>query len=310
MTGSPATQKNHLAGIILVIIASACWATSGIFIKLIIQKGGISPVGLAFWRDLFSSLVILVGIMIFRPKLLSVKRKDIPWLIGMGVISIGIFHFFWNKSVVLLGASLTTVLQYNAPIIVTILAKLLFNEPLTLKKILAICLAATGTILLADMLTSTKWSIQPQGLFIVLISSIAFATLSLFGKKLSQDYNAWTILFYIFSFGTITLFIFQLGSPDPWPVGSGIIPLFTGLVVISTIIGFTLYTTALKKLPASIASITATTEIFFVSILAYIFLRERMNFSQVMGAMLIISGVVLVSLPKKNSVGDVTLKVK
>jgi drug/metabolite transporter (DMT)-like permease len=141
----------------------------------------------------------------------------------------------------------------------------------------------------------------------VLISSIAFATLSLFGKKLSQDYNAWTILFYIFSFGTITLFIFQLGAPDPWPAGTGIIPLFTGLVVISSIIGFTLYTIALKELPASIASITATTEIFFVSILAYIFLQERMDFSQVMGAALIISGVLLVSLPKKNSAGGVTL---
>lgn len=307
MTGTPAIQKNRLIGIILVIIASACWATSGIFIKTIIQKSGVSPVGLAFWRDLFTSLVLLIGILIFNPKLLLVKKKDIPWLIGMGVISVGTFHVFLIKSIILLGASLATVLQYNAPIIVTILAKILFNEPLTLKKVLAICLAAMGTILIADMMTGSKWSIQPQGLFFVLISSITYASLSLFGKKLSQDYNAWTILFYIFSFGTITLFIFQLGAPDPWPAGTGIIPLFTGLVVISSIIGFALYIMALKKLPASIASITATTEIFFVSILAYIFLRERMGFFQVMGAALIISGVLLVSLPKKNSADGVTL---
>ena len=100
MTGSSVIQKKRLIDIILVIIASACWATSGIFIKTIIQKSGVSPVGLAFWRDLFTSLVLLIGILIFNPKLLLVKRKDIPWLIGMGVISVGTFHVFLIKSII------------------------------------------------------------------------------------------------------------------------------------------------------------------------------------------------------------------
>lgn len=299
-------QINHkpisgrLSGILMVIIATVCWATSGIFINLIIRESGLSAVGLAFWRDLTTAILLFLGILITKPKLLMVKKNDLPWLIGMGAISIGIFHIFWNKAVVMLGASLATVVQCNAPIFVTILAWFLFREKITLRKIIAMILAAAGTILVSGISSVGDWKIAPIGLLIALGSAITYGSLSLFGKKLSGDYNAWTIMFYIFTFGTITLFIFQLGTPEPWPAGTGIIPWFVFFVLISTITGFALYTMALKKLPASIASITATSEILFASIMAYIFLHERMDLWQIAGAVLIISGVVLVSLSRDN----------
>jgi drug/metabolite transporter (DMT)-like permease len=96
------------------------------------------------------------------------------------------------------------------------------------------------------------------------------------------------------------LFIVQLGQPDPWPSSLDFLPLFIGFVLISTITGFSLYTTSLKFLPASVASITATAEIFFASILAFFFLQERMDMWQILGSVLIIAGVVLVSLAKEN----------
>lgn len=296
------TQLNtsKLSGILLVIGATACWGTSGIFIHYIVQKSGLSAVGLAFWRDLISSVVMLTGILITCPKLLIVKKKDLPWLIGMGVISIGAFHVFWNNSVLMLGASLATVIQCNAPIFVTIMARLLFKEQLTIQKIIAIGLAVAGTILVAGLINEGNWSITARGLWIALSSAITYGSLSLFGKKLSTEYNSWTIMFYIFSIGTLSLFLFQSGKPDPWPTGSGILGLVLGFVLMSTILGFGLYTKALSILPASIASITATAEILFASVLAYFILGEQLGVWQILGALLIISGVVLVSLSRDN----------
>jgi len=293
--------STRLSGILIVIAATACWATSGIFINLIIRDGELSAVGLAFWRDLTTSIVLFLGILIIKPKLLVVRANDLPWLIGMGAISIGIFHVFWNKAVVMIGASLATVVQCNAPIFVTIMAWFLFGEKITGRKIIAVILAAVGTILVSGIRGVGEWKIVPIGLLIALGSAITYGSLSLFGKKLRGSYEAWTIMFYIFSFGTITLFAVQLGQPDPWPSSPNFLPLFIGFVLISTITGFTLYTTSLKYLPASVASITATSEIFFASILAFIFLQERMDLWQVLGSFLIIAGVILVSLAKENS---------
>jgi DME family drug/metabolite transporter len=247
---------------------------------------------------------LLVGRLLFKPKLLQVKKKDLPWLIGMGTISIGIFHVFWNQAVVMIGASLATVVQCNAPIFVTIMAWFLFKEKITGRKIIAVVLAALGTILVSGISGVNQWKIVPLGLVIALGSAITYGSLSLFGKKLSGDYNAWTIMFYIFSFGTLTLFAVQLGSPDPFPTDLSFLPLFAGFILISTIVGFTLYTAALRKLPASVASITATSEIFFASILAYIFLQERVDLWQIFGSVLIIAGVILVSMAKESSSGE------
>lgn len=291
-------RSSRLTGILLVIAATICWSTSGIFINLIIRQSGLSAIGLAFWRDLTTSLLLFLGILVFQPRLLRINKKDLPWLIAMGSISIGIFHMFWNRAVVMIGASLATVVQCNAPIFVTIMAWFMFQEKITARKVIAVILAAAGTILVSGISSVGEWKILPLGLLIALGSAITYGSLSLFGKKLSGEYNAWTIMFYIFSFGTITLFLFQLGRPDPWPAGSGIIPLFSGFVLFSTIVGFGLYTTSLRFLPASVASITATSEIFFASILAYFFLQERMDLWQILGSILIIIGVVLVSLAK------------
>ena len=100
----------------------------------------------------------------------------------------------------------------------------------------AVVLAAAGTILVSGISNAGDWKIVPIGLLIALGSAITYGSLSLFGKKLSGDYNPWTIMFYIFTFGSLTLFAVQMGRPDPWPVQSDFLPLFLGFVLISTIV--------------------------------------------------------------------------
>lgn len=287
-------------GVGLVILATLFWSTSGIFISFIMDESNFSAVGLAFWRDLSTFLVLLVGIGITNPQRLRVNKDDLPWLVAMGAISIGIFHILWNSAIVMIGASLATVIQCNAPIFVTIMAYFVFQESITTRKILAIALAVVGTVLVSGLSSSGDWKIIPLGFVISLGSAIMYGTFSLFGKKISGDYSSWTILLYVFGFGTIALFLYQLGSLDPWPSSPTIIPWFVGLVLLSTIGGFAFYTSGLKKLPASTASITAMTEIFFAAVLAYIFLGERLDLWQILGSFFVISGVVFVSLPRKK----------
>jgi len=298
---NPSQSKNKITGILLVVFASICWGSSGVFIFNIVEKGGLTAVGLAFWRDLVSSLVLLAGLLIVNPKLLRVKKEDLPWLIGMGVISIGIFHIFWNIAVLRLGASLATVIQSNAPIFVTFMAWVLFKEELTFRKIVAIAAAVGGTVLAAGMIGNWDLQIDSAAIWIGLGSAFTYGTLSLFGKKLVGEYNSWTITFYIFLIGTLTIFLFQGGRPEPWPIGSGILPWMLGFVLMSTILGFGLYTKALSLLPASVAAIISTAEILSAAIFSSIFLGERLGIWQILGAALIIMGVVLVSWRTKGS---------
>lgn len=294
-------MKNYPRGIGLVILASLFWATSSILINLIVQKSGIAAVSLAFWRDLTTSIVLSTFVLICRPGLFAINRENLPWLIGMGVISIGLFHVLWNTSVVLFGASIATVLQSNAPVFVTILAWLFYRETITSKKIVALGFSVLGTILCSGIHKTGIGQLPAIGLLIGVGSAISYGTFPLFGRKIAGHTDSWTIMLYAFVFGTITLLPFQYGNPLPFQVSAEVLIYFTLFVLISTIGGFGVFSMALKHLPASIASITATTEIVFASTMAYYILGERLDNWQIVGAAFVILGVLLVSIPARKN---------
>ena len=123
------------------------WATSGIFITWIVDWGSITPVNLAFWRDLVTFSCLLIVIILFKPELIKVERRDLLWLMAMGVLSVAGLHVLWNATVLLNGAALATVIQANAPIFVALIAWGFWREPLTKRKIIAwICNACLATI--------------------------------------------------------------------------------------------------------------------------------------------------------------------
>jgi drug/metabolite transporter (DMT)-like permease len=70
---------------------------------------------------------------------------------------------------------------------------------------------------------------------------------------------------------------------------------FAGLIFVSTTFAFSMYAIGLGRLPASVASILAMTEIPIVAVYAYVLLDERMTADQILGAILVIGGVLLLS---------------
>jgi drug/metabolite transporter (DMT)-like permease len=287
-------------GLLLVVLATTCWSTSGLFINLVIRGSGISPWGLAFWRDLGTFTGLLLITALFRPGTrLRVNRRDLPWLAAMGAISIGLFHVMWNTAVLVNGVSVATVIQANAPIFVTIMAWLLWREPLTWRKMVAVVLAFLGTVLISRLDGLGTVQVTLFGLLVALGAALAYGGFSLFGKKLVGHYSPWTILIYAFGFGALTLLPFQIGTAVPWPVPIAVLGSFAGLVLVATISGFALYTTGLGRLQASVAAIVATTEVPFASVVSYIALGERLDGWQVLGATLVVGGVILLSWPQR-----------
>lgn len=292
-------KKN--TGFILVILATTCWATSGIFINRIISQTGWSSVTLAFWRDTFTALTLGLIMLVIDRKLFHIRMKDIGWLIGMGAISIGVFHVMWNYSVMTNGVGVATILQSNAPLFVAVLAFLAWREPFSAKKIAAIILGIIGTLLISDINSISTSNVTTSGVLIGIGSALTYGTMSIFGKKLSADYSAWTVLFYAFVFASGMLFFTQSGQLNSLAqmLDQAAVD-FSALILIPTVLGFWLYNTALKYLDASVAAITATSEVLFASIASFIFLGERLQSWQIVGGILIVTGVILVSYKKRK----------
>jgi drug/metabolite transporter, DME family len=295
MAGAAGPARPWL-GIGLVVLATAFWAAGGVFISAIFHGSTITPLGLAFWRVFCTFLCLLAGILVFRPGLLRVARRDLPWLAGSGALAMGSFQVLWIIGLQANGLSLATVLQCNAPILVTLLAWLIWREALTWRKWAAIGLAFAGTFLIARPASAGALQVTAAGLIPSLAAALALAGVTLFAKKLSGQYSAWTTLIYTFGFAALALLPFQIGKPLPASIGPQAVGGFVALVLFTTIGGYSLYYTGLGRLQASVASIVAMTEVPFAAFYGYIFLGERMDFGQILGAAAVVSGVVLLSV--------------
>ena len=294
MSQTGASSRSEWAGPLAVLLASACWGTSGIFVKFITADTAISALALAFWRDLTTFTVLLVGIALLRPAWLRIQRRDLRWMALLG-LSLGTFHVFWNLAVMVNGAAVATVQQAAMPAIVAVAAWFLWREALTWTKIAAIVLTFVGTALVSgvDVLGQTQLTLA--GIVIGIGTPASYAAWTLFGKKVRADYSPFTTLLYAFGFGALTLLPLQFFTPQPWPIAPSALLWFACLIVGATITAFAAYTFALGRLPASVVGILAMSEIAFVAVYAYVLLGERLTPSQILGAVLVVGGVLLLS---------------
>jgi drug/metabolite transporter (DMT)-like permease len=286
-----------MVGVLLVILATAGWSTAGVWVKLVVENSGISSIDLAFWRDFVMFLLLLAGLLLLKREWLHIHRRDLPWLILMGAIGIGVFHVLWNLSVLMNGAAIATVLQYNAPVLVALAARLLWQEGLTWQKILAIALALSGTLLIA-LPSASGVQISPVGLSVGLASAAAISVFSLVGKRLTGSYSPWTVMTYVFGFGALILLPVALLTGDSWTLTPLVTAAFAGFIFFPTLGGFGLYTMGLQRLPASVAAIIATTEVPLAAVVAYLVLGERLDGVQWAGMLLVMTGVALISMPR------------
>ena len=294
-----AIQGSDILSSLAVLLATACWGTSALFVKLILANEEVSALALAFWRDLATFLVLLIGLRLLRPRWLRVKRGDVLWLAGLGA-SIGIFHIFWNLAVFLNGAAVATVQQAAMPAIVAIAARLIWGEPLTGRKILAIVLTFVGTVLVSGVGVLEEADLTLFGFLVGLGTPITYAAWNLFIKRVRDGYNPFTTLTYGFGFGALVLLPIQFFTPQPQAVPPSTLLAFAGLIGIATIGGFSIYTFAVGRLQASVATILAMAEIPIVAVYAYVLLGERMTLDQVIGAVLVVAGVLMLSRRRRK----------
>jgi DME family drug/metabolite transporter len=294
MLEKTAARRADMGGSLAVLLATAFWGTSGVFITLILATQTVSVLALAFWRALMTFLVLLVGLRVLQPAWLQVRRGDIVWF-GMLGASIGLTQLLWSVAVLLNGPAVATVQQAAMPAIVAVAARLIWREPLTGRKSLAILLTFVGTAFVSGVNVLGETDLNLAGFLAGMGLAVFYAGWNLIVKKVRREYNPFTTLTYQFGFGTLVLLPFQFFTRQPQSVPAAVLGYFAGLIGLATIGGFSIYTFAVGRLQASVATILAMAEIPIVVVYAYILLGERLSIAQVFGAVLVVIGVLMLS---------------
>jgi len=298
-------------GYFIALVAITFWSTNAIFVSYLITRHHLSPLLLAFWRDVLVSLALGVVLWLSHRSSLRVGRANLRFLALYG-LALGLFNAIWTLSLKLSGAAVGTVLVYGSTAFTALLAWRLFGERLGLAKITAVALALGGCVLVAKAYDPRVWQVNPLGIVTGLVSGLGFALYGLMGKETARrGINPWSAMFYAFGFAALLLLLLNLVPAVPgsttsiaglWPAlpGAG----WAALLVLSfvpTLLGYCLYVVALNYLAASIANLLATLEPAMTAVEAYWILGERLTALQVVGGLLIIAAVFVVHLGEGRS---------
>ena len=290
-------EKSSAKGYLMVLGAATCWATSGVLLKQILVNYAPTPLTLAFWRDFLTFIVLFSSLVLFRRDLLRVERRDWPPLIGMGVIGVGLFHVLWVYAVDLIGVAPAHVFNYTAPAFVVLFSRFLWHESITRRKLGALLLTFFGVALVARAYDVSQIRLNWVGILVGLGTGITWAAYAIFGKISLGRYSSWTLITYAFGLSTLTLLLPQPlpALSFPWSKPAHIWFWLWLLALLPTVVGFSLYTWALKYLSASTAIITATVEPFIAAVLAFLVFGDVLSVLQTLGGVLTVVGVVILS---------------
>jgi drug/metabolite transporter (DMT)-like permease len=293
-------------GYLIAIVGVLFWSVTGILISRLTGRYAMSPLLLAFWRDLLVCVALVPTLFIVRRTLLRLAKEQLRFFLFFGLI-LATFNSIWTYSVKLNGAAVATVLGYGSAGFTALLAWWLFRERLGLPKIVAVVCSLGGCVLVADAFDPGMWRLNPLAISVGLLSGLFFALYSLMGKEaVRRGINPWSSLLFSFCFAAGFLFLYNLvpvlsptaGSMSSlWPSlpAGGWLELIL-LAFLPTILGFGLYITSMNYLPASIANLLATLEPVMTAVWAYLLLGERLTGLQIFGSGLVLAAMLIVRL--------------
>lgn len=292
-------------GFIIALIATVIWSTTAIFISYLNTAYQLPALVLAFWRDLFVSLGMLVGLFILSRAHLHLDRAHWKFMIIYGLV-VALFNSMWTFSVQYNGAAVATVMAFSSPAMTALLSRIVHKETFSSIKIISILLSIAGIIFVSGAYNIATWNLNPLGIIFGLLTGLMFAIYNLQGKAAADRHiNSWTALLHSFAWATVFLFFFNIGNDlfisgktplaDMLWLGDSIsgwgILFFLG--VVPTLGGFGLYTLSIRYLSPTTANLIATLEPAFTAIWAYLFLSEILTGAQLIGSLLVLVSVLL-----------------
>jgi len=288
---APATNRSA-AGVALVIGSAVCFGTLGVFGKLAYRLGLTTPQLLSYRFGLAAVLLWLTAAAL-RERL--PPRRSLVGLVIMGGAGYAGQSGSYFSALHFIPASTNALLLYTFPVVVTLLAALLFGETLGWVKLGAVAIAFLGTVLVVQAQLHAAPAI---GIILGLGSAAFYSGYILFGSRLlpglppvsatATIMTSAAVVWSLYAAVTGQLFV-SWNAPR--------LGLIASFAVVGTTIPVLTFILGLRIVGPSRAAILSTLEPASTVFLAVIVLGETASPLQWIGGALVLASVVVLEGP-------------
>lgn len=287
-TAQMTTDKETL-GIFLVLIATISLSTEAIAAKIAYREGA-SIMTTLFLRYAIAAVIFWTLLIISqRPWKLNRQQFIHVTALTLGGQTTTVLCLFYAFKYI--PAAMAILFLYVYPTIVTLLAYFFLKEPLTWRKLLALCLTLTGCVVI---LGQPVHGLDPRGVILALSAAVMNAIFLVGSTRLISDIPV--PIYTAYMTGIITVFFLVLGglqgnfnfslSIQAWEA-----MFFLGFIC--TVVALATLFRGVEIIGASRAAIISTFEPVSTAILAFWLLHETLSGWQLIGGALVVVGVFL-----------------
>ena len=262
----------------------------------------VKPFGFIVIRVTGTALLFwLVGLFTVKE---TIDRADYGRLILAALFGVCINMLAFFKGLSLTSPINASVIMVNTPILVLILSAIILKERITATKVLGILIGLSGAVLLIVYGKSVIQGDNPLlGNLLIFVNASSYGLYLIVVKKLTSKYHAITLVkwLYLFGFFMVLPFGFQEFMEVDWHTIPKIMYFNIGFVIVfTTFFAYLLNLFALSRLRPTTLSAFIYLQPLLATSFALLMRKDQLNMIKVVAALLIFTGVFLVT--KSNSV--------
>lgn len=281
---------------IITLITVAFWATSFLSTKVLMERGGFSPVEMFVYRFAFAYLILL---LITFKKIKSNNWKDELTFIFGGICSGSLYFITENYALQLTSAGNVSLLVSLTPLITTLMVATLYHSKLSSGVIIGSVVALTGAALII-LSGGNNVEFRPQGDILALASALCWALYTVLIRRVLPLYKGIFITRKLFFYGVITALplliiqkepthfhlLFDISHPE-------YLLNLIYLVFFCSILAYWTWNESIKKIGEVTTNNYLYLQPMITMIAAYFLIGEKIYVSGYLGCALIILGLII-----------------
>ncbi len=304
-------------GYLYALLAAVLFGANGSVTK-VTMEAGLTPAQVTEFRLVGTAIIAGLVLLVIDRRAFHLPRSQWPVMIVLGVVGVALLQATYAAAVLILPVGIALLLEYTAVLMVALVAYFWLKEPVKARLWVAIGFVLVGLAVVAQVWAST---LDVLGVVLALAAAVCLAVYFLVGERqvarispLAVSFWTMTIaaVFWSFVSGWWELSPSILSTPVDIGGAAGVVEVPMALplawnVLLGSFAPFLLSLAALRHLPATAAGIVASSEVIFAFAVAWLWLGETLDAVQIIGAAIVLVGIILAQTARVGKVVDADL---
>lgn len=295
-------DKKYTKGILYTLIGGISWGFSGACGQILVNNPNITSERITAFRMLFAGIILTaINIITNKKSAFDIfkSRKSVVVLVEFALFGILLSQLTYIKTISYSNAGTATVLQYLGPVLIMLYTCLRNKKLPDKRELAAIVLAFSGVLLIATHFNFSELNLSGRCIAWGLAAAGGLALYSLIPGGIIAEYGAIGVTGFSMLIGGAALSLYPGVIDQGMHFDTQMIFALSGMIIVGTVVAYTLYLQGVAYIGAVRASMLACVEPVSAALFSCFWLETAFTPIDVVGFAMVLSTVFILSGSKK-----------